>query len=195
MELSSARARPVTHDLSLGELQSLCVKATRGAGRAVGVTEDAGRAVRWLHARGEDGASALVQLLVATDEADAADIIPDLPAFTPVKQAICPLALGGYLSDMEDVPDGPIGPVWTPILMRPFLADLTSNGVNIAPRAATDPVIIQLMPRQSALMPTHSRAKVSNATMDALLAFAARTYAPATEQSRAGAGAGVSDND
>ena len=38
----------MTQDLSLGELQSLCVKATRGAGRAVGVAEDAGRAVRWL---------------------------------------------------------------------------------------------------------------------------------------------------
>lgn len=185
----------VTVDLSLGELEALCVKATRGAGRAVGVAEDAGRAVRWLTARGEDGAGALVQLLRATDGAFAANIVPAIPALTPIKQAICPLALGGYLSDVGEIPDGLIGPVWTPILLRPFLANLTQSGVDIAPEADTDPVTLCLAPRSKPQAATHSRATLQTATLDVLLAFAARTYAPATEQSRAGAGAGVPDND
>lgn len=179
----------MTQDLSLGELQSLCVKAARGAGRAVGAAEDAGHAVRWLTARGEDGAGALVQLLEATDGVDARDMIPALPAYTPVKQAICPLALGGYLSDMGVLPDGPIGPVWSPTLLLPFVADLAPNGVDI------DPGTTFLRPRTTPRVPIYTRAQITPETLDALLAFAARTYAPATEQSRAGAGAGVSDND
>ena len=182
-------------DLSLGELQALCVKATRGAGRAVGVAEDAGHAVRWLHGRGADGAGALMQLLQVTDGACAADIIPLSHDLTPTNQAMCPLALGGYLSDMGMVPDHLIGPVWSPMLLRPFLASLTPAGVDIAPEGDADPITLRLIPRSTPQAATHSRAALDPATLDALLAFAARTYAPATEQSRAGAGAGSSDND
>lgn len=181
----------MTHDLSLGELQALCFKAARGAGRAVGVAEDAGRAVRWLHARDYNGARALVQLLTATDGLIPADMVPVLPALTPAKQAICPLALGGYLSDTNTVPNTPMGPVWTPILMLPFLDDGTDIDA-----ASTDPAMVQLKPRTIPRTPSHSRAQVSVQTMDSLLAFAARTYAPATDESRAsGAGSGLSDND
>lgn len=187
----------MTLELSLGELQSLCVKATRGAGRAVGVAEDAGRAVRWLTARGEGGADALVQLLKATDGAAATDLIPDLPSLTPVGQALCPLALGGYLSDAlpDALPKGVIGPVWSPILLLPFLSDLAPHGVNIVPEQTSNPASITLHPRDTRHAATHTRAHLAPETLEALLAFAARTYAPATEQSRAGAGAGVSDND
>ncbi|GAB5446743.1 DUF3726 domain-containing protein [Gymnodinialimonas sp.] len=179
----------MTQDLSLGELQSLCVKATRGAGRAVGVAEDAGHAVRWLTARGEEGAGALVALLRATDGLPVGDMIPALPAFTPVKQGLCPLALGGYLSDMGVLPDGPLGPVWSPILLLPFLAKVTPHGVDI------DPDTMALTPRATPRAATQTRAQVSLEILNALNTFAARTYAPATEQSRAGAGAGTSDND
>lgn len=184
----------MTHDLSLGELQSLCVKATRGAGRAVGVAEDAGRAVRWLHARGHNGAGALVQLLQATDGQTTADLAPTLPALTPMQQAICPLALGGYISDMGLLPDTPLGPVWSPALLLPFLADVSPHGVDVTPLSS--PATVHLSPRMAPCPATQSRAQVEDATMQALLVFAARTYAPATEASRAsGAGSGLSDND
>ncbi|MBY4891426.1 DUF3726 domain-containing protein [Rhodobacteraceae bacterium N5(2021)] len=185
----------MTQDLSLGELQSLCTRAARGAGRAVGVAEDAGHVVRWLTVRGEDGAGALVRLLTATDGFCAGDMIPDLPAFAPKRQAICPLALGGYLSDVGDLPEGPIGPVWAPILLLPFLAELAPNGVEIAPEAVNDPTPLRLIRREAPRVISQARACVAPETFETLLAFAARTYAPATAQSRAGAGAGVSDND
>lgn len=188
----------MTHDWSLGELQSLCTKATRGAGRAVGAAEDAGRAVRWLSARGLNGAEALVALLQATDGKPAGNMAPDLPLFSPVKSAICPLALGGYLSDTGTLPSGPIGPVWAPALLEPFVADLSATGVEITyDHASQDPVLVRLVPRAiQATTPRHTRARVSTQTMTLLLDFAARTYAPSTEQSRAqGAGAGLSDND
>jgi len=45
-------------------------------------------------------------------------------------------------------------------------------------------------------VPEDLRSRCSDETVNALSAFAARTYAPATEESRlAGAGAGLSDND
>lgn len=188
----------MTHDLALGEIQSLCTKAARGAGRAVGVSEDAGRAVRWLSARGINGADALATLLEATDGRSAADLAPDLPRNSPVKLAICPLTLGGYLSDIETLPPGPIGPVWAPLLLEPFVADLSATGVEVvANHPSEDPALIHLVPRSThTSLPRHTRTQVSTRTMNVLLSFAARTYAPATEHSRAqGAGAGLSDND
>lgn len=185
----------MTRDLSLGELQALCVKATRGAGRAVGVAEDAGRAVRWLCARGHDGAGALIQLLQATDGQGAAELSPVVPVYAPAGVAICPLALGGYLSDMGEVPEGPLGPVWSPLLMLPFLADVCGTGLDIERDTGGDPAVIRLVRRAHVGAAVQSRADVDPATFNALLAFAARTYAPATEQSRAGAGSGLSDND
>lgn len=185
---------PTSGDLSLGELQSLCMKATKGAGRAVGVAEDAGRAVRWLSARGHDGAGALVALLRATDGKPARVLIPDPDTFMPVQDAICPLMVGGYLSDTGVVPDRPIGPIWAPILTVPFVAEL---GVDVLRDPSNAPQMVQLVPRSTPEDgPTHTRAAVSPDDMRILLALAARTYAPATDESRAnGAGAGLADND
>ena len=184
----------MTHDLSLGELQALCIKAARGAGRAVGVAEDAGRAVRWLQARDQDGAGALVALLQDTDGRATRDLAPQVPDLTPVGGVICPLALGGYLSDMGDLPEGAMGPVCAPLLLLPFLADISPHGVDLVPGAA--PGVVSVSARAQAMPAEETRAHVSDDVMEALLAFAARTYAPATEQSRAsGAGAGLSDND
>ncbi|ABD54521.1 DUF3726 domain-containing protein [Jannaschia sp. CCS1] len=183
-------------DWSLGEVQSLCVKAARGAGRAVGLAEDAGRAARWLHARGQDGTGALARLLQATDGLPVSKLVPRLPDFSPAHEGICPLVLGGYLSDMGTLPSGPIGPVWSPELLQPLLANLSASGVDVVfPPSVHEPVTARMMPRMTMLNPSQSRAEVSPETMDALLVFAARTYAPATAQSRAGAGSALSDND
>lgn len=188
----------MTQDLSLGELQALCLRATRGAGRAVGTAEDAGHAVRWLCARGLAGGEALAALLRATDGMATAALVGALPGATHVDQgALCPLALGGYLSDSGLVPEGPIGPVCAPLLLRPFLTHLSPYGVDIMPENATHgPQVIQMVHRETACLPVLSRAQISAETLAALQSFAARTYAPETDQRRAkGAGAGLSDND
>lgn len=183
----------MTADLSLGELQSLCVKATRGAGRAVGVAEDAGRAVRWLCARGMDGAGALAVLLAATDGFAAADLTPDLPDFTAKRGGLCPLLLGGYLSDCGVVPGHAIGPVHAPELLQPYLAPL---GVGLEIDGAIDGAHVRFVAATAPRAATRTRADIDAQTEGILLAFAARTYAPATEASRAtGAGAGTTDND
>lgn len=188
----------MTHDLALGEIQSLCTKAARGAGRAIGVAEDAGRAVRWLSARGLNGAGALTGLLQVTDGKAASDLAPALPQLSPMKLAICPLTLGGYVSDRGVLPQGAIGPVWAPILLQPFVDDLSETGVLIVvDHPLGDPVTVRLVPRRDRVLGNPcTRAQISSETMKILLDFAARTYAPATEQSRAqGAGAGLTDND
>lgn len=188
----------MTQDLSLGELQSLCAKATRGAGRAVGTAEDAGHAVRWLCARGAAGAEALLALLRATDGMDTTALVGALPGAVHVDEgALCPLALGGFLSDSGFVPQGPIGPVYAPLLLRPFLAHIPPYGVEImTERTTVAPQSIRLMRRETACPPVHARAQISVESLAALQGFAARTYAPETDQRRAkGAGAGQLDND
>ncbi|WP_341860968.1 DUF3726 domain-containing protein [Gymnodinialimonas sp. 57CJ19] len=185
-------------DLSLGELQSLCIKATRGAGRAVGTAEDAGHAVRWLCARGLAGAEALVALLRATDGMANAALVGALPGAMQVDQgALCPLALGGYLSDIDLVPEGRIGPVYAPLLLRPFLDHLPPYGIDIMSESASHtPQVIQMIHRETACPAVHSRAQISDETLAVLQGLAARTYAPETALRRAeGAGAGLSDND
>lgn len=192
MELSANGGSPVNMDFSLGEVQSLCQKAARGAGRAHGVAEDAGRAARWLCARGEDGAGALARLLQASDGAAAADLVPDLADMTPKGTAICPLMLGGYLSDSATLPDAPIGPVWEPSLLLPFVADLSPKAVAIVDAGGGR---IRFVPAPH-VEASRTRTRLDPETLDILTAFAARTYAPATEASRTkGAGAGLGDND
>ncbi|QXT38920.1 DUF3726 domain-containing protein [Gymnodinialimonas ceratoperidinii] len=186
----------MTLDLSLGELQALCTKAARGAGRAVGVAEDAGHAVRWLCARELDGAGALVALLQATDGRTATELAPDPETLAAPRDALCPLALGAYLSDADLTPDGPVGPVHAPLLLRPFLVAM---GRDLAPLEASSkphgPQMVRLMACAIASDARATRAHPDADSLDALHVFAARTYAPATEASRAGAGSGLSDND
>ena len=204
----------MTQDLALGEVQSLAVKAARGAGRAVGQAEDAGRAVRWLSARGYDGAGALDALLHATDGTTAKAFAPDLPALGTMRDGICPLILGGYLSDAGTLPDTLTGPVLSPLLLAPFLADLAGDREIIlqgqevtlmisaqgltgaAPPFTAIPITAHRTAHAASGTPPKTRVDLREETFLSLLTFAARTYAPATDASReSGAGAGTSDND
>jgi hypothetical protein len=186
----------MTLDLSLGELQALSAKAARGAGRAVGVAEDAGHAVRWLCARGADGAGALAALLQATDGHSAAELAPDPVTLTARGAGLCPLALGAYLSDADLAPVAPIGPVRSPLLLRPFLVAMGGDLAPLPPDPSPHaPRMIRLVACAVVPAAQASRAHPDPASLDALHRFAARTYAPATEASRAAAGSELSDND
>jgi hypothetical protein len=184
------------HDLSLGEVQSLALKAARGAGRSFGIAEEAGFAVRWLTERGVDGAGHLAALLVASDGAAEG----------------CPLHLGAAWSDAGQVPEGAVS-VICPMLLLPFLPGLCGAGglavsaepavarVSGAGDLAGDLPMARVAVRVLACETVrsgarHTRAKVDKAALAQLQDFAFRTYAPATEASRnSGAGAGLSDND
>jgi hypothetical protein len=125
----------------------------------------------------------------------------------------CPLALGAYISDTGDLPEGEFGPVVAPILLAPFLAqlagddaielsghllqlDVTENGLSgVAVQTATILTVAKVT-TTNASRPVLTRAQIADHHLETLQGFAARTYAPATEASRLrGAGAGTSDND
>ena len=189
----------MTVEISLGEVHSLALKAARGAGRSHGMAEEAAFATRWLIMRGFDGAENLAALLRITD----------------VTLQGCPLALGTVISDTGVVPSAAVGPVHVPLLLAPFLEPLCPPGQGLALRsgAATmrigagnaldgpalplDPTMVQIEPCvPPALSRPSRRAILHTDTLNQLNAFAARTYAPATEESRAkGAGAGGPDGD
>ena len=193
--------------LSLGEAEALARKAARGAGFGWGMAEEAGRALRWLCARGLPGGAALAALLSAREDDSLA--------------GACPLATGTALADGAATARE-LGAVAWPLLLLPFAAQASSRtgcpvqlawdgaqvdlapdgtaflgarGALDAPRAAS--VLLRRVPRpEGTPLARGTRATLDAAACAVLDRFAARTYAPATPESRlAGAGAGLTDND
>ena len=184
---------------SMNEVEALARKAARGAGFGWGHAEDAGRATRWLCQHGLDGSAALARYLDA--------LSGDLA---------CPIRLGAALSDSRpDETKVELGTLAEPLLVLPFVADVArASQTDWVLRSATGwaclgpdggarmsgelggPLTLIRDQAQGDVLPPVRRAVVTEAAAQILQRFAARTYAPATEESRlAGAGAGVSDND
>ncbi len=188
---------------SLGETRALAIKAARGAGMPWGMAEEAGFAVRWLQANGAPGAAALARYLEWRD--GGCEGVHDL----------CPIGLGTALMDAgRGVPEA-LGRVRQPLLLVPFVARCTPSGMALrwpgAQLIASEAGLVTDAPRETLLAEeaeceaARAVAQVFDGTtrvpegeaaaIATLDHFAARTYAPATEASRAGAGAGTSDND
>ena len=210
---------------SLNEIEALSRKAARGAGLTWGLADEAGKAVRWLSARNLPGPEALGRLLQWSDgkSLDRMRPILDGSRWSARTDAVCPILAGSMLSDhctLIDPDHLVIGPVVAPLLLVPFAAQaagtlghaltlewatarftlgaegqLTREG-DIAPHGAA---VVTLAVSAAAPQSTARegfRAEADAETIDLLNSFAARTYAPASEESRlAGAGAGLSDND
>lgn len=194
---------------SLNEVESLSAKAARGAGLGWGQAEDIGRAARWLAERQFDWAEALRRLLGSeiaprrlASAFHLADRVAGARAGDPCFETGCDI-------------------IWTvPLLaqaMRGKGLTLTLRGAAITTRlrpgdcvsanvAAAD---LAALPPQDVtavieaggealpvrLMPKTRRSRVALSLWREFEALAARTYVPASPQSRAGAGAGASDND
>ena len=196
---------------SLGETAALALKAARGAGMSWGLAEEMAASVVWLHSRGLPGISALCSYL---GQAAA----PQSP------EGGCPIMTGCALIDgMMDGPETSsqtldLGHVHAPLLLLPFVARLEpghywlqapglqgtvdiANGdgwqshclrgsgsctVSLGDRPQVDPAL-EMITRVNGRF---------TCCVDRLDAYAHRTYAPATGQSRmSGAGAGLTDND
>lgn len=215
----------MTAEWSLGEVEALARKAARGAGCSWGLAEEAGRAVRWLAARGLPGPEALVALLAWRDGLDHAAVVP-VPGpegWAGLSGPVCPIVAGAMLCDGL-WPGGQgalqLGPVVQPLLLLPFAAWLAQarrqalglswgeTAVTLAPGgglAREGPLLAAAPARvrigaeamgRAAIAVPGNRARADGAVVAALERLAARTYAPATEASRlVGAGAGLSDND
>lgn len=91
----------MNRSLSLSEIDSLCRKATRGAGYGWGMAEEAGRSARWLAAYGFQGPEALAAWL-RVRQADASQHLPALEDHIwHAKRGICPLTAGTLVNDQE----------------------------------------------------------------------------------------------
>lgn len=122
--------------LSFNEIESLCLKAARGAGMSWGQAEEAGFAAAWLAKRGFDGPSALLLQLQAAAERPWRDICPVIGpgAMRPKGDGpLCPIALGTTICDFANLPETgtttaplQIGPVSQPVLLMPFLSVLAA---------------------------------------------------------------------
>ena len=209
--------------LSLNEVEAMARKAARGAGYSWGLAEEAGKATRWLCAQGLDGCGALAEVLTRFDSGDARDRSPRIQStgWLQGDGAMCPLTTGAALSDRASkvaVARIRIGAVAGPLLLLPFAAlaarktgrvltitcpgmTAVTDGVALSMSGAGDieeaeTVIVSVGGDLDAAYPTRTRADPDRNAWCVLERLAARTYAPATAESRLkGAGAGLSDND
>lgn len=209
--------------LSLPEIESLCLKAARGAGRDWGLAEEAGWAAAWLAARGLPGPELMLAWLCAPPGAAP---LPQPGTWTAATDAaLCPVATGAALADFAGLPEGDpapelrLAPVRVPTLLLPFLARVAAQrgtalriegaggtvvvtpqgelAGELAPQAGAEAIPLRLAP---APPPATAMAAPPNLTIDRtawrrLDAFALATTVPPSDRSRAGAGAGGTDND
>ena len=123
---------PESDHLSRNEIESLSMKAARGAGMPWGLAEEAGWATGWLHARGLDGTSALLAHLEHMDGTpwqEASPVVRHGAWGATTGGLLCPIAVGTALSDFCGLPEGSladgglaIDPVARPVLLLPFLS-------------------------------------------------------------------------
>lgn len=211
--------------LSRNEIETLCLKAARGAGLSWGLAEEAGFAAGWLAARGIDGAGALLDHL--QNWASGAILVRDRH-WTAAKDApLSPILLGAALDDHAVLAAGPwsapitIAITHQPILLVPFL--VRAAKVCAKPLALTWPGGSLMIPTGGdvdasamsalkrvevttlTLSPTsdvpdceitgRTTAPLSAVTLEKLNTLALRTTVPASDTSRRGAGAATTDND
>jgi hypothetical protein len=194
---------------SLNEVEATSKKATRGAGYSWGLAEEAGKATRWLCARELDGCGALATLLTKTDGIAITQLTPDINQTVWLARGgfLCAVMTGCCVSDLaeRDDPTFRFGRVVEPLLLLPFVAAVARvqqcnmrvswpggsavtdgeqiNMTGIIPDIVSDMqieaggVVTDVAEAQSRVLP-------DPAVWARLHAFAHRTYAPATEESR-----------
>lgn len=117
--------------LSRNELESLCLKAARGAGLSWGLAEETGSALGWLAAHGIDGTAVLLHHLTAQGATpwDDGRPVPMLRLWRTAKGGpLCPITAGASLLDCARLAAGPfewqttLAEVAAPLLLLPFLA-------------------------------------------------------------------------
>lgn len=192
---------------SMGEIRSLAQKAAKGAGMPWGLAEEAGFAVEWLERRNAPGVVAMVRLLEETDPLEG------------YRSSSCPIGNGSWISDTGSLIGNFPMTIEQPLLIVPFIANtlkervISINWLENTLIIAADEMKVLKGERLTAVghhlcdtvlekyqpvisEPADRIPDDRKPFIEAMELFAARTYAPATEQSRlSGAGAGTSDND
>ena len=191
---------------SHNEVGSLLYKAAVGAGYPVGIAEEVGRAGGWLSARGVDGVRA-VRLALDGDAADRSVLqreVAGLDRFFVAADRPARLMAGS-----PQILLAGLAAVMLPATVACVRLLFANGGVAAVSRGdlfgmggdlpfdAGEVSVVALASVPSApACPFQPRIAVREADWRALSAWAARTYVPESEVSRAvGAGAGVTDND
>jgi len=112
---------------SLAEIEALSKRAARGAGLSWGLAEEAGKAVRWLHAHQQPGVSALNALLRSNDGMSFNELCPQLRdgTWAAAAGALCPLIAGATVLDHASLDEQwplTLQQVRNPLLLVPFVA-------------------------------------------------------------------------
>jgi len=211
----------VPTEISLGEFEHLVTKAFRGAGYPWGLATDAAFACRQLEAVGLPAADAAMRLLDQMDGLPTANVMPGVDWRSP-SGVLCPVCSGAAACDLGDdlfanSERRTIEQVAEPLLLVALLslspvvtegrsvvvqwpgghAEVTTRSLlhnGSVPSGVLTVEITRIDDTATPMAPTQTRAFVGDSAHQALLRYAARTYAPATEESRSGAGAGLSDN-
>ena len=202
---------------SLGETASLAIKAARGAGLSWGHAEETGFAVSWLHARGISGLSALCRYL----NWRSSGTLIHWPDRIVGNSYYCPIELGTAYLDGALTATITIERIREPALFLPFIAIRSGN---LPARVTLGHLCLHVSANgvlghkwDTALLLSKAQCKITTVTnapilpettnshrvpscfyrcVETLQAFASKTYAPATEESRlAGAGPSLNDND
>ena len=124
------------HDLSIGEFDSLVLKAYRGAGFSWGMAQEAGRAAAWLALHGLPAGKYFAQLVQQVDGADPISLTPIIVhSHWPTDHLpLCPVVSGTVLSDhglqyfasaVDDRSESGLllGTIYSPIIILPFVSD------------------------------------------------------------------------
>ncbi|KPN62482.1 Protein of unknown function [Aliiroseovarius crassostreae] len=206
---------------SLNEMEATTKRAARGAGYPWGLAEDAAKAARWLCTQGLDGSAEMARVLERGFAEHPAKHRPQsLVGVWRSEGDLCPISAGALLSDCaQTLKAAPIEMrhVVVPSVLLPFAASAAKRlGGSVRVTfddvvAMTDGTHLELQGELPGLVqrvvvsqctetvkPNRllTRSHLSAQSWDVLNSFAHKTYAPATEESRAlGAGAGLSDND
>jgi len=204
---------------SLNEIEALAKRAARGGGYSWGMAVETGLAVRKLAAYGLAGPWALAELLTLNDGDVRASHAPQsLDGTWRAEGDLCPLTAGASVQDCARMVKAQGGLVLErvqyPVLLLPFVAAVAqimgvvmvvewrgvrvdADGVSVGVTGALADVECALADRVEmtvggdlgAAQAAQFRGTLDADTMARLTEFAVRTYAPATEESRArGAG-------
>ena len=116
---------------SLNEIEAMGKRAARGAGLAWGLAEEAGKAARWLTARGLPGPEELAEILTRNDGKSYDELAPVSVGgrWHAPSGRLCPLVAGAALCDRAaEIAAGrelELGPTAQPLLLAPNAAGVT----------------------------------------------------------------------
>jgi len=212
---------------TLAEIESYLRKAAQAVGLGWGLSEEAGKAARWLSAFGLPGAEIMLAHLQQLDTGEYVRYQPS--NLNDVWQAsgefLCPVITGAALADrssqMLTGTKFRLGTVAYPILLAAIIGQAAryhrttfttswagvsincyENGIRIEGNhddllvaSAESVTCLQSNDKNPQSLPSTLACDIDSDAWLAIDKLAFNTYAPATAESRAGAGAGLTDND